>query len=45
VDDDWRLEAVELLHGIGTMLMAMDAKLEEIVELLGGEDDEEEADA
>jgi hypothetical protein len=30
---------LELLHGIGRMLQEIDAKLEEIVELLKDEDD------
>jgi hypothetical protein len=36
---------VKLLRDIGGMLMSIDARLEKIVTLLGGENDEEEADA
>jgi hypothetical protein len=45
VDPDSESEVVKLLHDIGGMLMSIDARLEKIVALLGGEDDEEEADA
>ena len=34
-------DVVELLRGIGTMLMKIDAKLEEVIRHLEGEDDEE----
>lgn len=34
-------DIVELLHGIGAILMAISAKLAEVVELMGGDDDEE----
>jgi len=43
----WRREratlddVVELLRGIGTMLMKIDAKLEEVIRYLDGEDDAE----
>jgi hypothetical protein len=35
-------EIVELLHGLGAILMAIDSRVEEIVELLGGDDGEED---
>jgi hypothetical protein len=34
-------DVVEVLHGIGVILMAISAKLEEVIELLGGNADEE----
>ena len=34
-------DVVELLRGIGTMLMKIDAKLEEVIRYLDGEDDDE----
>jgi hypothetical protein len=34
-------DVVELLRGIGTMLMKIDAKLEAVVQYLEGEDGEE----
>jgi hypothetical protein len=34
-------DVVELLRGIGTILMKIDAKLEEIVSYIGGDGDEE----
>lgn len=35
------LDDVELLHGIGAILMQISAKLEEIIELIGGDEDDE----
>jgi hypothetical protein len=35
------VELVALVRDIGKFLMGMDAKLDRIIELLGGEDDEE----
>ena len=35
-------EVVELLHGLGAILMTIDSRVETIVELLGGEDGEED---
>jgi hypothetical protein len=35
------VELIALVHEIGRFLMGMDAKLDRIVELLGGEDGEE----
>jgi hypothetical protein len=34
-------DVVELLRGIGTILMKIDAKLEELISYLDGEDDDE----
>lgn len=34
-------DIVELLQGIGTILMTIAARLEAIIELLGGDEDEE----
>jgi len=34
-------DVVELLQGIGTILMKIDAKLEEVIRYLDGEDDDE----
>jgi len=42
VDEDRASEALELLRGVGAILMAIDAKLESIVNALGGDDGEEE---
>jgi hypothetical protein len=42
---DLLAEIVRLLHGIGTMVMGIDAKLEKVVNYLGGDDEEEEADS
>jgi hypothetical protein len=36
-------DVVEVLEGIGTTLMVLSARLERIVELLGGDDDEADA--
>jgi hypothetical protein len=33
-------EIVEVLHGLGTMLMSIDAKLEDVANLLGEDDNE-----
>jgi hypothetical protein len=44
-DEEPLATVVEFLHGIGGRLMSIDAKLSQIVYLLGGEDDEEEVDA
>jgi hypothetical protein len=45
----WRRRAaadvIELLHGLGRMLQEIDAKLEDIRDLLREEDDDGEADA
>jgi len=38
-------ELFESLRGISLMLMGIDAKLVEVIHLLGGGEDEEEADA
>ena len=38
-------EIVRLLHGVGSILMAIDAKLEQIVRYAGGDDEAEEADS
>jgi hypothetical protein len=35
-------DVVELLHGLGTMLMVIDVKLATIVGAIGGDDDEAE---
>ena len=37
-----RKDVLEYLYGFGRMLQNIDARLERIVELLGGEEDEEE---
>ena len=34
-------DIVELLHGIGTILMVISARLDAIIELLGWDEDEE----
>jgi len=34
-------DIVEVLHGIGVILMAISAKLDEVIELMGGDEDEE----
>jgi hypothetical protein len=34
-------DLLEVLQGIGQIVMAIDAKLEEVVDILRGEDDEE----
>jgi hypothetical protein len=34
-------DVVEVLHGIGQIVMSIDARLDGIVDILGGEDDEE----
>ena len=34
-------DVVELLQGIGTMLMKIDAKLQEVIRYLDGDDDDE----
>jgi hypothetical protein len=45
VSVDFRSELLERLSGIGLLLMGIDAKLEELIDLFDGGDDGEEEEA
>jgi hypothetical protein len=42
VDDERAREVIQLMEGLGAILMSIDARLERLLEIVGGDDAEED---